>query len=328
MRRREFIKLLGGAAAAWPVVTRAQQQGERVRRIGILMGVSESDPTLPVRIEAFRHGLEKLGWFENRNIRIDYRFTNASANLAQVFARELIGLQPDVIFAQTPHVTAALKRETRTIPIVFVSISDPVGSGLVESLARPAGNITGFLLYEEGITGKWLAMLQEIAPSVSRVALVLNPRASTYVRHLPATQAMAASLKMNLQQIDNTGALVPSIEAFARTSNGGLVVLPDATNILHRDLIISLAAQHRLPAVYWSHGPVAAGGLMSYGIDEDDQFQQAASYVDRILRGDKPADLPVQGPTKFKTTVNLRTAKALGLEVPPTLLARADEVIE
>jgi putative ABC transport system substrate-binding protein len=327
MNRREFITLLGGAAAAWPIAAWGQR-GERVRRIGVLMGVSESDPTLPARLEAFQNGLDKLGWSENRNIRIDYRFSNASANLAQLFARELMVLQPDVIFAHTPHVTAALKRETRTIPIVFVSISDPVGSGLVESLARPGGNITGFLLYEEGITGKWLAMLREIAPSVAHVALVLNPRASTYVRHLPATQGMATSLNMALEQIDNTGALGPSIEAFARTANGGLVVLPDATNILNRDLIVSLAEQHRLPAVYSSSADVAAGGLMSYGIDEDAQFQQAASYVDRILRGDKPVNLPVQAPTKFRTTLNIRTAKALGLTVPDTLLARADEVIE
>jgi putative tryptophan/tyrosine transport system substrate-binding protein len=326
VKRREFITLLGGTVA-WPLVAWAQKGG-RLRRIGVLMGVSESDPALPVRIEAFRHGLEKRGWFEDRTIRIDYRFSNASAKLAQVFARELAGLQPDVIFAQTPHVTSALKRETRTIPIVFVSISDPVGSGLVESLARPAGNITGFLLYEEGITGKWLAMLQEVVPNVSRVALILNPRASTYVQHLPATQAMAASLNINLELIDNTAELASSIEAFARTLHGGLVVLPDATNILHRDLIISLAAEHRLPAVYWSRDPVAAGGLMTYCIDEDDQFLQAASYVDRILRGEKPSDLPVQAPTKFRTILNLRTAKALGLEPPPTLLARADEVIE
>jgi ABC-type uncharacterized transport system substrate-binding protein len=326
MRRREFITLLGGAAATWPLAAHAQ--GERMRHIGVLVGFSENDPEWQARLVVFRQALEKFGWSEGRNIRIDYRFSRASADQAQLFAKELVTLQPEVILVQSPHVATALQRETRTIPIVFVDISDPIGSGFVASLARPGGNFTGLLLYEEGITGKWLAMVKEIAPQVTRAALLMNSKASSYVHHLPDAQAKAASLAIDLSRIENTTDIEGAIRSFARIPNGGLIVLPDATNILHRDLIVTLAAQHRLPAVYSARYWATAGGLISYGTDAVDQFRQTALYIDRILRGAKPADLPVQAPTKYETVINLKTAKTLGLTITDKLLVAADEVIE
>jgi ABC-type uncharacterized transport system substrate-binding protein len=327
MKRRDFISLLGSAVAAWPLAVRAQQP-ERVRRIGVLVGLAENDPEMRERIAGFRQGLEKFGWAEGSNLRIDYRFAPAGAQ-ARLLARELIALQPDVILTQSTPATAAMQQETRTIPIVF-SVADPIGSGFVASLSRPGGNLTGLLQYEEGITGKWLAMLKEIAPNLTRAALVANPRTAAFDYFLQSAKAVAPSLAIDIvpTPVDNAADIELALKTFAREPNGGLVLPPDTSTVVHRDLIIALAAQHRLPAVYATRVFVAAGGLMYYGTDFADLSRQAASYVDRILRGAKPADLPVQTPTKFETVVNRKTAKALGLTVPPGLLIAADEVIE
>jgi putative ABC transport system substrate-binding protein len=330
MRRREFLTLLGGAAAsAWPRATRAQQAG-KMRQIGVLMGFTEDDPETKVRLAAFRQGLERRGWLEGRNVRIDTRFAPASsADQAQALAKELVALQPDVILAQTTPIAAALQRESRAIPIVFVNVSDPIGSGFIASLARPGGNLTGLLNLEASITGKWLQMIKEIAPGLTRAMLMANPVGS-YDYFLRSANALAPSLAIELvpSPIKTAADIERSIESFARVPNGGLVLPPDTTTAVHRDLIIALAARLRLPAVYSARFFVAAGGLMSYGTDQVDLFRQAAFYVDRILRGDKPADLPVQAPVKYETVLNLKTAKALGLDVPPVMLVRADEVIE
>ena len=329
MRRRAFIALLGGAAAALPLVARAQQP-ERMRRVGILMSGTESDPELQARVAVFRQTLEQLGWSEGRNIHIDIRFAAIRTDQYSALANEMIALHPDVILGHTTPVAAALQRESRTVPIVFVNVSDPVGTGLVASLARPGGNITGLMLYEEGITSKWLALLKEIAPHLKRTALVANPISTPYDYFVRSAKAVAPSLALDLvpSPIANAADIEHVIETFARVPDGGLLVLPDGTSIQHRDLIIALAARHRLPTVYAYRFFVAAGGLMSYGTDVIDQNRRAAAYIDRILRGAKPADLPVQAPTKYETVLNLKTAKALGLDVPPSLLVRADEVIE
>ena len=328
MRRREFIMLLSCAAAISPLAARAQQP-ERVRRVGVLVGLAENDPEMKERIAGLRQGLEKLGWVEGSNLRIDYRFAPAGAQ-ARLLARELIALQPDVILTQSTPATAAMQQETRTIPIVFASVADPIGSGFVASLSRPGGNLTGLLQYEEGITGKWLAMLKEIAPNLTRAALVANPRTAAFDYFLQSAKAVAPSLAIDIvpTPVDNAADIERAIKTFAREPNGGLVLPPDISTVAHRNLIIALAAQHRLPAVYAIRVFVAAGGLMYYGTDFVDLSRQGASYVDRILRGAKPADLPVQTPTKFETVVNRKTAKALGLAVPPGLLIAADEVIE
>jgi len=328
MKRRQFITLLGGAAV-WPLAARAQQP-DGMRRIGVLMGLAEDDPETRARFAAFRQGLEKRGWSEGRNVRIDYRFAPASAQV-QVLAKELVALQPDVILANSTPVTAALQRESRTIPIVFAVVADPIGSGFVASLPRPGGNITGVMLYEASVTGKWLAMLKEIAPNLVRAAFVANPKTATYYDYYlqaAKTAALSVGVEPVPTLVENATDIERAIGSFASAPNGGLVVLPDVTAVVHRDLIIALAARHRVPAVYYARYWVAAGGLMSYGNDFIDVFRQAASYVDRILRGDKPADLPVQAATKFETIINLKTAKALGLTVPPGLLVAADEVIE
>jgi putative ABC transport system substrate-binding protein len=331
MKRREFITLLGGTTAAWPLAARAQQ-GERMRRIGVLMGFAEDDPQVKAFLAGLQQGLERLGWLEGRNVRIDYRYAPA-ANPAQApaLARELAILQPDVIVVQATPLVAALQRETRTIPIVFVGIADPIGSGFIESMVRPGGNLTGFMLFESSVVGKWLAMLKEIAPRLARAALVINPKSAPYYNfYLRAAEAAAPSLAIEIVPsfVEEATDIEHSIKALARVSNAGLVFPPDNMTNLHRDLIIALAAKHRLPAVYNARIWVAAGGLMSYGSVRVDQYRQAASYVDRILRGAKPADLPAQAPTKYETTLNLTTAKALGLTVPPGLLVSADEVIE
>jgi putative ABC transport system substrate-binding protein len=329
LRRREFIALLGSAAAAWPLDAHAQQ-GEQVRRIGVLMTTAANDPETKARLTAFRQGLEKRGWSEGRNIRIDYRFASAGAQV-QVLAKELVALHPDVIFAQGTPGIVALQGESRTIPIVFAGVADPIGSGFIASLARPGGNITGVMQYEATVTGKWLAMLKEIAPSLVRVAFVANPKTATYYNYyLRPGETMASSLAIESVRIlvENAADMERAIASFASAPNGGLVLIPDVTAVVHRDLIIALAARHRLPAVYALRVFVVAGGLMSYGVDFVDLFRQAAFYVDRILRGDNPADLPVQAATKFETIVNLKTAKALGLAIPPGLLVAADEVIE
>jgi putative tryptophan/tyrosine transport system substrate-binding protein len=330
VKRRAFITLLGGAAA-WPLAARAQQ-GDRMRRIGVLIGLAEDDPETKARLAGFRQGLEKRGWSEGRNLQIDYRFAPASsADQAQALANELVAVQPEVIFAFGTPVITALQLATRTIPIVFAGAADPVGSGLIASLARPGGNITGVMQYEASVTGKWLAMLKEISPTLVRAAFVINPKtAPFYNYYLRTAESLSQSLGIELVPtlVENAAEIERAIESFAGVSNGGLILPPDVSNIVHRDLIIALAARHRLPAVYPYRFYVAAGGLMSYGVDFVDMCRQAASYVDRILRGDKPADLPVQAATKFETTVNLKTAKALGLTVPPGLLVAADEVIE
>jgi putative ABC transport system substrate-binding protein len=329
MKRREFITLLGGAATVWPMAARPQQ-GERMRRIGVLMGVAEDDPENKARLAAFRQGLEKRGWSAGRNVHIEYRYAPAGAQ-AQVLVKELVALQPDVILANSTLITAALQQESRTVPIVFAIVADPIGSGFIASLPRPGGNITGVMLFEASVTGKWLAMLKEIAPRLERAAFVMNPKtAPFYNYYLRAAESLSPSLGIKLVPglVENVTDIERTIEAFARTPNGGLLLPPDSFTTIHRDLIIALAAQYSLPTVASLRAFVAAGGLMSYGIDSVDTFRQAAAYVDRILRGDKPADLPVQAATKFETIVNLKTAKALGLTVPPGLLVAADEVIE
>jgi putative tryptophan/tyrosine transport system substrate-binding protein len=328
IQRREFILSLS-SMAAWSLAARAQQP-ERMRRIGVLMGLLADDPETKARLAAFRQGLEKRGWSEGRNVHIDYRYAPAGAQ-AQVLAKELVALQPDVIFANSTPNTAALQRESRTVPIVFLGVADPIGSGFIASLPRPGGNITGLMLYEASVTGRWLAMLKEIAPRLERAAFVMNPKTAPYYNYyLRAAESLSPSLGINLvpSLVENVADIEHTIEAFARTPNGGLLLPPDSNTNVHHDLIIALAARYRLPAVYFLRHFVAAGGLMSYGADLVDMSRQAAAYVDRILRGDKPADLPVQAATKFETIVNLKTAKALGLTVPPGLLVAADEVIE
>jgi ABC-type uncharacterized transport system substrate-binding protein len=328
MRRRDFIRLIGSSTAAWPLPLLAQQ-GERTRHIAILMGLAEDDSETKERLVRFKNEMEKLGWSEGRNLRIEVRFAPAGAHVSQL-AKELIALQPDVILAHSAQVAGALFRETREIPVVFVNVSDPIGAGFIVSLARPGGNFTGVLHYEPGIVGKWLAMLKEIAPTVVRAAMVGDPKSLVYSYFVRTSQAAGRSLAIELvpTPVENAADIQRSIESFARLSNGGLLLPPDITTITHRDLILALASKHRLPAVYPFRLFVTKGGLMSYGTDQIDMFGQTASYVDRILHGARPADLPVQTPTKYETTLNLKTAKALGLTVPPGLIVAADEVIE
>jgi putative ABC transport system substrate-binding protein len=328
VNRREVITLLGGAVA-WPVAARAQQP-ERVRHVAVLVASAEHESDIQERLSGFRQGLEKRGWSEGRNILIDIRFAAGRAEQYTMLAREQVALRPDVIFAQSPPIATAFRRETRTIPIVFSSVSDPIGAGLVASLARPGGNLTGVLQYEAGIAGKWLAMLKEIAPQLERAALIGNRSTTAFDYWLEAATTAAPTLALELvsRNVASAADIEQAIAGFARKPNGALLLPPDATTIIHRNLIIALAARHRLPAVYALRVFVAAGGLMAYGTNQVEQFRQAASYVDRILRGAKPADLPVQVPTKYETTLNLKAAKMIGLEVPASLLVRADEVIE
>jgi putative tryptophan/tyrosine transport system substrate-binding protein len=329
VKRREFITLLGGAAAAWPVVARAQQ-GERMRRVGVLMNLAESDPEGQARIAAFREGLGKLGWTEGREVQIDYRWFAGDADRARVYAAELVKLKPDAIFAATSSSLLPLQRETRSVPIVFAQVADPVGGGFVASLARPGGNITGFANFECAIGAKWLELLKQIAPQVTRVAVIYdaaNPEAKEF---LPVIEAAARSfgVQLSISAVRAADEIERAIEDFKREPNGGLIPLPSPLIGVHRDLIISLAMRHRLPNVYaYRYYPIA-GGLASYGTDNIDLYRRAASYVDRILKGEKPGDLPVQQATKFELVINLKTAKALGLDPPISLLARTDEVIE
>ena len=327
MRRREFITLLGGAAA-WPIGARAQQS-DRKRRIGVLVGLAEDDPEGKARLAGFWQALERLGWFEGRNVFADYRYAPAGVG-SQERAKELIALQPDVILTQGTPNSAALKRETTTIPVIFVGNADPISSGFVESLVRPGGNLTGFLLYEESITGKWLSMLKEIAPAVTRAAIVSNPKTIPYDYFLDGAQKAAPSVGLQIVpgRVENAADIERTIATLAKVPDSGMILPPDTTTVVNRDLIIALAARHRIPAIYSLRIFVAGGGLISYGTDFINLFRQAASYVDRILRGAKPGDLPVQQPTKFEMAINLKTAKALGLTVPPGLLVAADEVIE
>jgi putative ABC transport system substrate-binding protein len=329
--RRAFITLLGGAAAAWPHVARAQQP-ERVRRIGVFMPLAADDPIGQARIAALREGLEKLGWTEGRNIRIDTRWTSTGdVESMQRFAKELVALQPDLIVTQSTPITATLLQETRTIPIVFALVADPIGSGFVASFAKPGGNVTGFVTIEPTMAGKWLELLKEIAPSVARAAFLFNPVTATYFEYWLnpfKTAAVSFAVEAIAAPVRDRSELESVIAEQARAPNGGLVVMPDTFTDTHRVEITSLAAGYRLPAVYPYRQFPAVGGLLSYGDDLIDNFRRAPTYADRILKGEKPSELPVQAPVKFDLVINLKTAKALGLEVPPTLLARADEVIE
>jgi putative ABC transport system substrate-binding protein len=328
-RRREFITLLSGAAAAWPLAARAQPV-ERMRRIGMLMNLAEDDPETRARRIAFLQALQELGWSEGRNIRINYRWGVGDTNRHRANAAELVALAPDVILAHGSPILRPLQRASRTVPIVFVMVADPVGGGFVASLARPGGNATGFTNLEYGLGGKWLELLKQIAPQVTRAAVLRDAAQVSGGGQLGALQAVAPSFGVELRPIDvhDTGGIERTIAAFARQPNGGLVVTASALVQIHRDVIIALAARHRLPAVYPYRLFVTGGGLICYGPDTVDQYRRAAGYVDRILKGEKPSELPVQAPTKYELVINLKTAKALGIDVPPTLLARADEVIE
>jgi putative ABC transport system substrate-binding protein len=329
MRRRDFITLLGGAAATWPLAARAQQ-GERVRRIGVLIGTAADDAIGQARIAAFLQGLGQLDWMVGRNMRMDIRWSAADADLTRGYAAELVALAPDVILASSGSVVGPLRRATRAIPIVFTETSDPVGAGFVESLASPGGNVTGFLTFEYGLSGKWLELLKQIAPPVTRVAVLRDAAIPSGTGQWGAIQSVAPSFGVELRAIDvhDVGEIERTITAFARTPNSGMILTASAFSLLRRNLIITLADRHKLPAVYFQRGFVADGGLVSYGADTIDLHRRAAAYVDRILKGEKPADLPVQAPTKYELVINLKTAKALGLTVPPSLLATADEVIE
>ena len=328
MKRREFITMLGGAAA-WPLAARAQQ-AERMRRIGVVMSFAPGDPESQLRIAAFEKGLRDLGWVEGRNLRTEYRWAD-NANALQAHATELASMAPDLILANSTPVMAALKAQTRTLPIVFVQVTDPIGQGFVSNLAHPGGNVTGFTSFEFSIGTKWLEALKEIAPRVKRVAVIFNPETAPFAdlfwRPLEAAAPSFAVAPISAG-VRNTDELERMADAFAREPNGGLVVLPDVSTTNHRGLIIALAARHHLPAVYPFRYFATSGGLLSYGTDVADVFRRAASYVDRILKGTNPGQLPIQAPTKYELVINLHTARSLGLSVPPTLLARADEVIE
>ena len=328
MQRREFIGLIGGAAA-WPHFASAQQT-DRVRRIGVLVGAGADGLDAQARQGAFLQGLQQLGWTDGRNVRIDTRWGGANADDIRKYAAELVALAPDVILAAGNAPVERLLQATRIVPIVFVIVIDPVGAGFVASLARPGGNATGFTAFEYGTSGKWLELLKEVAPGVTRVAVLRDPAVASGIGQFAAVQAVAPSLGVELSPIDTRDA--PEIEravtVFARSGNSGLIVTPSPVASRHRELITALAAQHKLPAVYAFRFYVTAGGLISYGPDTIDQYRRAAAYVDRILKGEKPSDLPVQAPTKYQLVINLKTAKALGLTMPPSLIARADEVIE
>jgi ABC-type uncharacterized transport system substrate-binding protein len=331
MNRREFITLLGGAAAPsflWPLAARAQQ-AQAMRRIGVLVYLAAGDAEGQARLAAFTQALSQLGWSEGRNLRIESRWANGGD--VQRHAAELVALAPDILLAATGTATVApLLQATRTIPIVFVNVIDPVGSGFVASLAHPGGNATGFTIYEYSMSGKWLELLKEIAPGVTRAAVLRDPAVASGIGQFGAVQIVAPALGVQMTPVDvrDAGEIERAVAAFARGSHGGLIVTGSALGIVHRELIVTVAARHKLPAVFPGRFYVTSGGLISYGPDLIDQFRRAAGYVDRILKGEKPAELPVQAPTKYELVINLKTAKALGLEVPPALLARADEVIE
>jgi ABC-type uncharacterized transport system substrate-binding protein len=328
MRRREFITLLGGAAA-WPLAARAQQ-GERLRRVGLLMPGAADDPEYALRNAAFLQGLGEFGWTVGRNVRIDYRWGAGDVERYRALAAELVALAPDVLVGLGYATVNALQKATRTVPIVFTNVIDPVGGSLVESLARPGGNATGFLTAEFGFAGKWLELLKEIAPRVMRAAVLRDSAIASQIGLFGSIQSIASSLSVEVRPIDSREAseIERAVAAFAREPNGGMIATSGAGVLKHRELIVALAARYRLPAVYAYRNHVAAGGLISYNSDQVVQHRQAAAYVSRILKGEKPADLPVQAPTKYELVINLKTARALGFDVPPMLLARADEVIE
>jgi putative tryptophan/tyrosine transport system substrate-binding protein len=328
VKRRGFITLLGGAAA-WPLAARTQQR-ERMRRIGVLMTLSADDPEGLARVTAFVQGLQELGWRDGRDVRIDYRWAAADAASFHRHAQELLTLGPDVIIATATPSVVALQQVTRTVPIVFVGVTDPVGAGLVERLTHPGGNTTGFSIFEYSISGKWLELLKEIAPRVRRAAVIRDPLLTSGTAQFSVIQSVAHSLGTELTPVGarEAGEIERGLSTFAREPNGGLIVTASPLAAVHRNLIVTLAARHQLPAVYPFPYYGTSGGLISYGPNQTNQYRQAAGYVDRILKGEKPADLPVQAPTKYELVINLKTARALGLEVPPTLVARADEVIE
>jgi putative tryptophan/tyrosine transport system substrate-binding protein len=330
MRRREFITLLGGAAAAWPIAVRAQQAGP-VRRIGVLMSVVENDPGGLTEAGALRQGLAELGWVEGRNIHLEFRWPGGDTERAAALAAELVGLKPDVLLARSTPTTAALKRETGTIPIVFVNVTEPVEQGFVQTLARPGGNITGFTNFESAIGGKWLQLLKEVDPRITRIAVIYNPKTAPFaVLFLRSVQAAAPDVGVEAiaMPVQSEAEIEAAMTAFARQPGSGLVAIPDSFTGQHRELIISLAVRNRLPTLYSNIVSTPVGGLIGYAVDTRDLMQRAAGYVDRILKGAKPAELPVQQPGKFQLSINLKTAKALDLTVPQTLLYRADEVIE
>jgi len=326
MRRREFITLIGGSAAAWPLMVRAQQ---RIKRIGVLMVLPANDPETQARLAAFAQGLQQLGWTVGQNVRVDYRWGRSNVETLRN-ASELVALGPDVILAHSSGAVTAVLQTTRAVPIVFTVVADPVGGGYVESLAHPGGNVTGFTNFEYAISGKWLELLKEIAPAVRRIAVLRESAISAGPAQFSAIQIAALSFGVELRPVDVSDAaqMERAIAAFAGESNGGVIVTGSSAAAFHRELIVGLVARHRLPAVYNGRYYVAGGGLISYGPDYVDQFRRAAGYVDRLLKGEKPADLPVQHPTKYELVINLKTAKSLGLDVAPSLLARADEVIE
>jgi len=328
VKRRQFITLLGGTAA-WPLAVRAQQP-DRIRHIGVLMNRAVDNPEGQDRLAAFHQGLQELGWSVGRNVRIDTRWSEDNADRSAKYSSELVALAPDIILAAGTLAVMALQRISRTLPIVFAVVADPVGGGFVDSLARPGGNATGFMVYEYSLAAKWLELLKEIAPSVIRVGVIRNAANPAGIAAFSAIQNAAQSLGVEVSPINvrDPGEIERSVTTFALSPNGGLVVTQTASATLYRDLIIAVAARRKLPAVYGNRYDVTAGGLISYAPDLVDQFRQAAGYVDRVLKGEKAADLPVQTPTKYQLMINLKTAKALGIEIPPTLLARADEVIE
>jgi putative tryptophan/tyrosine transport system substrate-binding protein len=328
MRRRDFITLLGGVAA-WPLAARAQQ-GERVRRIGVLTSFAEDDPEGVARDAAFLQALTQLGWTDGRNVRMEYRWGASGPDRSRKYAAELAALAPDVVLASGNSTLAPLLQATRTVPIVFANVADPVGAGFVDSLARPGGNATGFILFEYGISGKWVELLKEVAPGVKRVAVLRDPAIAAGTGQFGAIQSVAPSFRVELSPVNvrDAAEIERAVTAFARSSNGGLIVTGSGLAHIHRNLIITLAARYKLPAVYYARYFVTDGGLLSYGPDTVDVYRRAAGYVDRVLKGEKPADLPVQAPTKYELVINLKTANALDLTVAPTLLARADAVIE
>jgi ABC-type uncharacterized transport system substrate-binding protein len=328
MKRRNFIALLGGAAA-WPLAARAQQAAQ-TRRVGVLMNLAADDAEGLARVTAFAQALQQLGWTDGRNVRIDYRWAAGDPERFQRYAQELLTLGPDVTLASATPGIVALERASRTVPIVFVAVADPVGAGFVESLARPGGNITGFSIFEYGMSSKWLELLKEIAPRVTRVAVIRDQSLTSGTAQFAAVQSVAPSFGVELSPVGvrDAGEIERGVAGFARTPNGGVIVTGSPLSGVHRDLIIALAARHQLPAVYGFRFFASAGGFISYGPDIVDQYRRAAGYVDRILKGEKPGDLPVQAPTKYELVINLKTAKALGLEIPSSVLARANEVIE
>jgi putative ABC transport system substrate-binding protein len=330
MRRRDFITALGGSAFAWPLIARAQPSAAPTRRIGVLMETEEGNPERTKEFARFRDRLASLGWVEGHTVNIDYRFAAAHGDQFPTLAKELVALQPDVVLAVSTPAAAAAQRESHTIPIVFLGVSDPIGSGFVSTLARPGGNLTGLMLYEDGIAGKWLGMLKQVAASLKRAALVAGPKTTAYDYWVRAAEAAAPSFGIEVipTPISNAADIERSIDSFAQVPNGGLLLPSDGTTIVYRDLVVALANRNRLPAVYAFRKFVTAGGLMSYSTDLAGEFERAAIYVDHIMRGARPSDLPVQTPTKYETTINLKAARTIDLAMPPSLLEAADEVIE